>query len=354
MALTPDSRAHGAEHGQTGASSRAVLVTGGAGYIGSHVMQALRAAGWKPVAFDDLSHGFAEACLGEARVRGDIRDLDAVSGAMRAHDVCAVIHLAGLIEVGRSTVRPDLFWDHNVAGTAIVLDAMRACGVGRIVFSSSAAVYGAVPGATWRDLLTEESPKDPASPYGDTKLAAERMISAHCAAFGATAVALRYFNAAGADPDGRLGEAHEPETHLIPLAIEAGLGRRGSLTVFGQDFETPDGSCLRDYIHVTDLASAHVAALDLSLEEGRFEAMNVGTGQGRSVLEVIEAVERALDRSLPWTLGARRAGDPACLVADPARAGGLLGWRPIHSSLDEIVETAVRWHRRPRYGPGAA
>jgi UDP-glucose 4-epimerase/UDP-arabinose 4-epimerase len=332
----------------------AVLVTGGAGYIGSHVLEALRSEGWRPVAFDNLSHGHEAACLGGDLVRGDIRDLDALTTAMRTYDVSAVIHLAGLIEVGRSTVRPDLFWDQNVTGTAILLEAMRAGGVKRLVFSSSAAVYGAVQGATWRDRLGEDSPKDPASPYGDTKLAAERMIAAHCAAFGATAVALRYFNAAGADPAGRLGEAHAPETHLIPLAIEAGLGLRGPLTVFGQDFETPDRSCLRDYIHVTDLAAAHVASLDLDLDDGVFEAMNVGTGQGKSVLEVIKAVERALERPLPWTAGDRRAGDPACLVADPTRAEHILGWTPRLSSLDEIVRSAVRWRRRPAFGPGAS
>ena len=334
-------------------SPGAVLVTGGAGYIGSHVLQALTSAGWRPVAFDDLSHGFADACLDAALVRGDIRDLNALTDAMQGHAVCAVVHLAGLIEVGRSMVRPDLFWDQNVGGTGTVLGAMRACGLQRLVFSSSAAVYGAVPGADWRNLLTEESPKAPSSPYGDTKLAAERMIGAHCAAFDATAVALRYFNAAGADPAGRLGEAHEPETHLIPLAIEAGLGRRGPLTVFGCDFETPDGSCLRDYIHVADLAAAHVAALHLPMGAGAFEALNVGTGRGQSVLEVIRAVERALGHPLPWSPGDRRAGDPACLVADPARAMRRLGWSPTLSSLDEIVATAARWHEKPRYGPGA-
>ncbi len=328
-------------------------MTGGAGYIGSHVLDALRGAGWRPIAFDDLSHGFAEACLDADLVRGDIRDLKALTQAMGDHAVSAVIHLAGLIEVGRSTVRPDLFWEQNVGGTATVLNAMRACGVQRLVFSSSAAVYGAVPGADWRDLLSEDSPKAPSSPYGDTKLAAERMISAHCAAFGASAVALRYFNAAGADPAGRLGEAHEPETHLIPLAIEAALGRRGPLTVFGRDFDTPDGSCLRDYIHVTDLAAAHVAALTLPMDLGGFDALNVGTGRGRSVLEVIAAVEHALGHALPWSLGDRRAGDPACLVADPARAMRLLGWAPRLSGLDEIVATAVRWHAQPRYGPAS-
>ena len=257
----------------------AVLVTGGAGYIGSHTVKALAQAGWAPMAFDNLSLGFAEAVRGAPLIEGDVRDSAALARAMEAHRVAAVIHLAGLIEVARSVAQPDLFWDHNVAGTAALLTAMREREVRRLVFSSSAAVYGQVPGARGDQPLTEDLPKNPASPYGDTKLAGERMIAAHCAAFGLAAVALRYFNAAGADPSGELGEAHEPETHLIPLAIEAALGKRPPLTVFGTDFPTPDGTCVRDYIHVTDLAAAHVAALEAPLAPGAFEALNVGTGR---------------------------------------------------------------------------
>jgi UDP-glucose-4-epimerase GalE len=332
----------------------AVLVTGGAGYIGSHILKAVEESGRPAVAFDDLSHGFREACAWGELVEGDVRDTEALIAAIERHDAVAVIHMAGLIEVGRSTVHPDLFWDQNVQGTASVLAAMRATGARRLVFSSSAAVYGADPRGNWSDLLTEKSPKDPASPYGDTKLAAEWMISASCAAFGLSAIALRYFNAAGADPSGRLGEAHHPETHLIPLAIQAALGQRGPLTVFGSDFDTPDGTCLRDYIHVGDLAAAHVAALDGALEPGEFDAVNVGTGRGQSVFEVIAAVEEALDRPVPRTVGARRAGDPPSLVADPSRAAARLDWRPRSSSLEEIVASAARWHANPLYGTGRA
>jgi UDP-glucose 4-epimerase/UDP-arabinose 4-epimerase len=305
------------------------------------------------VAFDDLSYGHLEACVWGEFVQGDVRDTAALTAALERHDVAAVIHLAGVIEVGRSTARPDLFWDQNVQGTASVLAAMRSTAARRLVFSSSAAVYGNDPRGQRSELLAEDSPKDPASPYGDTKLAAERMIAASCAAFGLTAIALRYFNAAGADPSGRLGEAHHPETHLIPLAIEAALGKRGPLTVFGDDFDTPDGTCLRDYIHVGDLAAAHVAALDADLAPGAFEALNVGTGRGHSVLEVIAAVERALARPVPRTVGARRAGDPPSLVADPRRAAGRLGWTPRSSTLDEIVASAARWHVQPLYGERA-
>lgn len=326
-----------------------VLVTGGAGYIGSHVMKALGESGREAIAYDNLSGGFREATLGAPLVEGDIRDRARLSETMARFRVEAVIHLAGLIEVGRSTTRPDLFWDQNVTGTVSLLDAMRENGVGRLVFSSSAAVYGQTPGGLWSDLLTETSPKDPASPYGDTKLACERLIAAYAKAFGTTAIALRYFNAAGADASGQLGEAHEPETHLIPLAIEATLGKRAPLTVFGTDFPTPDGSCLRDYVHVTDLAAAHVAALGATMEAGSFEAINVGCGRGYSVLEVIAAIERALSRPTPHSLGARRAGDPPTLVADPGLAAERLGWTAKHS-LDDIVASAARWHQQPKYG----
>jgi UDP-glucose-4-epimerase GalE len=228
---------------------------------------------------------------------------------------------------------------------------MRERGVGHLVFSSSAAVYGqGARGAL--ETIAETADKAPASPYGDTKLAAEWMIEAQCRAYGLTAVALRYFNAAGADPSGLIGEAHEPETHLIPLAIAAALGDGKPLTVFGQDFDTPDGTCLRDYIHVNDLAAAHVAALEADLPAGAFEAVNVGTGQGRSVTEVVEAVGRAAGHAPPHSVGGRRAGDPPSLVADPTRAGELLGWTPQHSSLDEIVADALRWEGNPCYGSG--
>jgi UDP-glucose 4-epimerase/UDP-arabinose 4-epimerase len=262
-----------------------------------------------------------------------------------------VIHFAGLIEVGRSVAKPDVFWEHNVAGTVALLAAMRDRGIGRLVFSSSAAVYGQGDRGPL-EAIPESAPKAPASPYGDTKLACEWMIEAQCRAYGLTGVALRYFNAAGADPSGLIGEAHEPETHLIPLAIAAALGDGKPLTVFGDDFDTPDGSCLRDYIHVSDLAAAHVAALEADLAAGAFEAANVGTGQGASVFEVVAAVARAVGRAVPHSVGPRRAGDPPSLVANPARAGEILGWKAGRSSLDQIVADALRWEREPGYGAG--
>jgi UDP-glucose-4-epimerase GalE len=332
-------------------SKPAVLVTGGAGYIGAHTAKALSERGFFPVIYDSLSSGFREAVRWGAFVHGDIRDSRHLGEAMATHGVKAVIHFAGLIEVGRSVARPDVFWEHNVSGTVSLLSTMHDHGVERLVFSSSAAVYGQ-GGRGPLETIREDAPKAPASPYGDTKLACEWMIEAQCRAYGLSAVALRYFNAAGADPSGQIGEAHEPESHLIPLAIAAALGDGKPLTVFGDDFDTPDGTCLRDYIHVTDLAAAHVAAIEVELAAGAYEAANVGTGKGASVLEVVEAVGRAAGKPVPYSVGARRAGDPPSLVADPARAEALLGWSAEHSSLDEIVTDAMRWERAPQYGAG--
>jgi UDP-galactopyranose mutase len=329
---------------------RAVLVTGGAGYIGSHTAKALFDQGYTPVVFDNLSTGHREAVRWGPFVHGDIRDAAAVREAMREHDVGSIIHFAGRIEVGRSMARPDQFFDINVNGLAQVLAAARECGVARIVFSSSAAVYGD-SGLPTDAALTEDLPKTPTSCYGETKLIGEWMLADHCRAFGLSAVALRYFNASGADPSGLIGEAHHPETHLIPLAIQAALGVGPPLTVFGDDFDTPDGSCLRDYIHVCDLAAAHVAALEAPMAPGTFEAVNVGAGAGASVLDVIKAVAEVVGRPVPHAIGPRRAGDPPSLVADPARARALLGWSAKRSDLVRIVKDAVEWSRYPKFGP---
>ncbi len=333
--------------------TRSVLVTGGAGYIGSHTSKALAESGYRPIVFDNLSSGRREAVRWGPFVHGDIRDSHALRSAILDHQVEGVIHFAGLIEVGRSVARPDLFYDHNVGGVATLLQVIRDTGVSRLVFSSSAAVYGTIQSLKSGEAIREDCQKAPTSPYGETKLIGEWMIEAHGRAFGLEGVALRYFNAAGADPSGAIGEAHEPETHLIPLAVEAALGLRPGLTVFGRDFDTPDGSCLRDYIHVSDLARAHVAALQAPMEKGAFQAFNVGAGRGYSVLEVIEAVDAAIGRKTPFVIGPRRAGDPASLVADPARIGAALGWTPSESALENIVATAARWHRNGKFGKAA-
>lgn len=328
----------------------AILVTGGAGYIGSHACKALAAAGFEPVVFDDLSNGHREAVRYGPMVTGDVRDNAALSACMKRYGVQGVIHFAGLIEVGRSVQDPAAFWDVNLNGVASVLAAMRANGVSRIVFSSTAAVYGQAGSA----LLDETAATSPINPYGDSKLAAERLIAAHARAHGVEGVALRYFNASGADPEGELGEAHQPESHLIPLALEAALGFGPPLKVFGLDFPTHDGACVRDFIHVADLARAHIAALAAPTGETGFIAMNLGLGRGLSVLEVIAAVERTTGRPVPWEAASRRPGDPPVLVADPTLARLRLDWTPKFTTIDDIVRTALAWRAAPRFGPAAA
>ena len=332
----------------------AVLVTGGAGYIGSHMVLRLADAGEEVVVLDNLVTGFDWAVDHRATlVQGNVGDMGFVGDIIAKHKITEIVHFAGSIVVPESVTDPLKYYGNNTAASRNLIEAAVKGGVRHFIFSSTAAVYGAGAG-NGVAALNEDLPKDPTSPYGDTKLACERMIASQAAAFGITAVALRYFNAAGADPSGLIGEAHDPETHLIPLAIAAATGTGKPLTVFGDDFDTPDGTCLRDYIHVNDLASAHVAALEASLPVGAFEAVNVGNGQGRSVREVIEAVQQATGRAVPYSIGARRAGDPASLVADPSRGASLLGWKPQKSSLLQIVQDAAAWHRAQRYGRQAA
>ena len=313
------------DHRKNLASGPAILVTGGAGYVGAHTAKALAERGYIPIVFDNLSSGHREAVRWGPFVHGDIRDSKGLFEVMEIYKVQAVIHFASLIEVGRSVARPDLFWEQNLTGSANLLAVMKTLGVTRLVFSSSAAVYGQ-PNRSALQAIVETDTKDPSSPYGDTKLACERLIAAHAKAFGMTTIALRYFNASGADPSGLIGEAHHPETHLIPLAIASALSGKKPLTVFGDDFDTPDGTCIRDYIHVSDLAQAHIAALESALPVGAFEAVNVGAGHGHSVTDVLKAVGRVSGRPVPFIMGKRRPGDPPGLVADPSLAKELFGW----------------------------
>ena len=330
---------------------KTIAVTGGAGYIGSHACKALASAGVQPVVIDNLSYGHEWAVKWGALERGDIRDgrfLDAVFARWQPQ---AVIHFAGLIQVGESVLRPDLYYDNNVLGTLVLLDRMRIHRVERIVFSSSCAIFGQPD----RFPLDEELPIRPINPYGASKAMIEQVLGDYVRAYGWRAVALRYFNAAGADPDGELGEAHQPETHLIPLAIEAALGLRPPLRVFGDDYATPDGTCIRDYVHVGDLAEAHVRSLAwIEAQEG-FGTFNLGNGAGYTVRQVIEAVERVSGRPVPTILSPRRAGDSPVLVADAGKARQTLGWRPALPALDDIVGTAWRWHgdARRRIAQGA-
>ena len=321
---------------------RAVLVTGGAGYIGSHACKALARAGHLPVALDNLVQGHEAAVRWGPLVAGDIRDRALVEGVIRAHRIDAVIHFAGHAYVGESMRDPGKYFATNVAGSLVLLEAMQACGVGRIVFSSTCATYGIPQSLPIRD----EEVQRPINPYGESKLFVERALHWYGVAHGLRSVSLRYFNAAGADPDGELGEDHEPETHLIPLAIGAALGRRPPLQIFGTDYPTPDGTAVRDYVHVSDLADAHVRALDYLEAGGESSAFNLGTGRGHSVREVVTSVERAAKRTLPRRDAARRAGDPASLVAAPGRTRERLGWTARRSDLDTIIGTAWRWQAR--------
>lgn len=319
--------------------TKTVLVAGGAGYIGSHACKALAEAGYTPVAYDNLSFGHRSAVRWGPLVVGDIADVDLVRKTVRDHGITAVMHFAAFTYVGESMTQPQKYLRNNVVNALALLDAMRAEGVARIVFSSTCATYGtpvAVP-------IAEDHPQVPINPYGDSKLMVEKALRWYGGAYGLGWMALRYFNAAGADPLGRIGEDHQPETHLIPLVIAAALGQRPAIDVFGTDYPTPDGTAIRDYIHVDDLARAHVKALAY-LEAGRpSTALNLGTGRGYSVREVIAAVERIGGRPVPVKEAPRRAGDPPALVAAPALAQRLLDWKAA-ADLDHIVQTAWDWH----------
>lgn len=319
---------------------RAVLVTGGAGYIGSHTCKALARAGYIPITYDSLEHGHRWAVRWGPLVVGDLADSDLLRRTLIEHGISAVMHFAGYCYVGESMSAPGKYFHNNASNTLLLLEAMRAANVLSIIFSSSCATYG-VP---VRLPIGEDNPQQPTSPYGESKLVVEKMLRWWEAAHGVRWIALRYFNAAGADLDGDIGEDHQPETHLIPLAIQAAMGNGRSLEVYGGDYPTRDGTAVRDYIHVADLADAHVSALRTLEAGGPSTAVNLGTGSGYSVREVIAMVETVSGRHLPQRLVPRRLGDPAELVADARRAAELLQWAPRHSSLRRIVESAWRWH----------
>ena len=316
-----------------------VLVTGGAGYIGSHTAKALRLAGYQVVVFDNLSAGHREAALGAPLIEGDIRDVDAVRAAIRDTGAAAVVHFAARLIVFESMTDPAGYYDNNVRGTLATLEAMAAERCGAFVFSSTCAVYGeptAVP-------LVETHPTVPINPYGQTKLAVEHALPHYERAYGMRSIRLRYFNAAGADPDGEIGEDHDPEIHAIPRAFHAANGGP-PFEIFGEDYPTPDGTCLRDYVHVTDLADAHVRALARLGQGGASATYNIGTEKPSSVREVLASVEKAIGRPVPHRSAPRRAGDPAVLYASAARIRSELGWVPQRAALDTIVGDAWRWH----------
>ncbi|MFN7056819.1 UDP-glucose 4-epimerase GalE [Hyphomonas sp.] len=317
-----------------------VFVTGGAGYVGAHCCKAFAEAGWTVVVYDNLQRGWRDFVRWGELIEGDILDLEALTAAMQRVKPDAVAHFAALTFVGESTEDPGLYYRNNVLGTLNILAAMRASGTGALVFSSTCATYG----PPVRLPLDETHPQAPINPYGRTKLMAEWALQDHDTAHGIRHVALRYFNAAGADPSGLIGERHEPETHLIPLALRGAGDESYTLNIFGTDYDTPDGTAIRDYIHVNDLARAHLAALDHLRRGGASEAINLGTGTGTSVLEIRNSVEQITGRKVNTVLGPRRAGDASRLVADTEKAMQLLGWKAECSDIDTIISTAWAWH----------
>ena len=323
-----------------------VLVTGGAGYIGAHACKALAKAGFAPVAFDNLATGWSEAVKWGPLVVGDLMDRAAIDRAIHDHRPVAVMHFAALSLVGESMRDPGRYWHINLCGALNLLEACAAAGVRNVVLSSTCATYGDQDGV----LLTEDTPQRPINAYGGSKLAVERMVQDFGAAHGMAHVIFRYFNVAGADPEGELGECHEPETHLIPLMLEAVAGKRPALTVHGTDYPTPDGTCVRDYVHVTDLADAHVLGLRHLLRGGESDVFCLGSGRGFSVREVIEASRLVTNREVPVVIGGRRAGDAAALVSSSTRAREVLGWEPRRSTLRQMIGDAWAWAQGPGFG----
>jgi len=324
-----------------------ILVTGGAGYIGSHTIKALRRNGFEPLIFDNFSTGHRDFVGDTKLVEGDLGQPQDLRRAFETHHIEGVLHFGGKALVPESHRYPEIYYATNVTGGIHLLTAMKNAGVKRIIFSSTCATYG-IPE---RVPIDENTPQRPINPYGETKLAFERALRWFRETYGIESLSLRYFNAAGADVDGDIGEDHDPETHLIPLVLDAAMGRKPGVRIFGTDYPTPDGTCLRDYIHVSDLAAAHVSGLK-ALLSGRVEsqAINLGTGQGYSVREVVETARRITTADFVIHESERREGDPPMLVAAVDRAKAVLGWTAVSSSLEEIITSAWNWHRR-RFGP---
>jgi UDP-glucose 4-epimerase len=316
-----------------------ILVVGGAGYIGSHMVKMLLSAGHELVIFDNLSSGHRDAVLGGEFVLGDLADKAMLDSVFSEHCPQAVMHFASFIQVGESVRRPDIYYRNNFCNTLNLLDAMVAHDVKHFIFSSTAAVFGEpdyVP-------INESHASRPVNPYGRSKWMVEQMLTDYDQAFGLKSVCLRYFNAAGADPDGQLGERHEPETHLVPLILQVASGRRFDIQVFGRDYDTPDGTCIRDYIHIVDLCSAHLLALYYLADGNKSDQFNLGNGEGFSVQQVIDTVKKVTGRNVNVLDGPRRAGDPARLIADATKARIILGWKPIFPQLEVIVKHAWAW-----------
>lgn len=323
----------------------AILVCGGAGYIGSHINKQLYKEGYETVVFDNLIYGHQEAVKWGIFVEGDLKNIEDIEAVFQKYQIDAVFHFAAFAYVGESVQEPEKYYYNNVANTLNLLQVMKKYGCKKIIFSSTCATYGepeCIP-------ITEDMTQRPINPYGATKLMVERILQDYNKAYGLEYVVLRYFNAAGADPEGEIGESHNPETHIIPLVLDAASGKREDIKVFGTDYDTSDGSCVRDYIHVYDLATAHVLALH-HLESGKESLfLNLGNEAGTSVLEVINSVKKVTGREFIVTLDERRAGDPAKLVGSSKKAQEILGWKPVYGDIDVIVEHAWKWHEKAEY-----
>lgn len=323
----------------------AILVCGGAGYIGSHINKQLHKEGYETVVFDNLVYGHREAVKWGYFVQGDLKNIEDIERVFQNHQIDAVFHFAAYAYVGESVSEPEKYYYNNVANTLNLLQVMRKHGCKKIIFSSTCATYGepeSVP-------ITEDMPQNPINPYGATKLMMERIFMDYHTAYGLEFVVLRYFNAAGADPEGEIGESHNPETHIIPLVLDAASGKRADIKVFGTDYDTPDGSCVRDYIHVYDLATAHLLALH-HLEAGKeSDFFNLGNALGTSVLEVVKSVRKVTGKGFKVVLTDRRPGDPAKLVGSSEKAQRILGWKPIYGDIDTIVKHAWNWHEKADY-----
>ena len=319
----------------------AILVCGGAGYIGSHVNKALSQMGYETVVFDNLVYGHREAVKWGAFVQGDLKNVEEIEAIFQRFPIEVVFHFAAYAYVGESVTDPEKYYFNNVANTLNLLHVMKKHGCDKIIFSSTCATYGEPE----QGPITEDMPQKPINPYGASKLMIERILKDYGSAYGLQYAVLRYFNAAGADPDGEIGEDHDPETHLIPLILDAASGKRQDVKVFGTDYPTRDGSCIRDYIHVMDLASAHILALQYLEKDGASDFFNLGNALGTSVLEVVDAVKRVTGREFTVVRTGRRAGDPAELVGSSEKAKRILGWKPRYAEIDTIVAHAWKWHR---------
>lgn len=317
-----------------------ILVTGGAGYIGSHAVRLLQSAGHEVWVYDNLSYGHREAVPAGKLIEGNVGDRERVTSALKQHSIDAVMHFAAFALVGESVAEPNKYYQNNVIETLNLLEAMRDADVNRFVFSSTTATYG-VPETI---PITEQERQEPINPYGFSKLVIEKALADYAHAYGWGYAALRYFNAAGASPDGEIGEDHKPESHLIPIILQVALGQRENISIFGEDYPTPDGTCIRDYIHVHDLGSAHIKALEL-LKDGEGLQLNLGTGRGNSVREVIDACREVTGHEIPTIVGERRPGDPPELVANSDKAQKTLDWKPKYMDIRETVETAWNWHK---------